>query len=158
MVNTVNSEEERSFSILVVTRCQSFTSTPHHIHTLHNKKVKDKDFLLLLPLFLPTLSPKYHQSCGNSFPRCSRSLGLLRHQQGQEMWQDTGWWHWDKVPHTCSLSRVQSELPHSLAPAKAAAPLLTTAWDLFLVHMHRETERSHTGILSAVRSYGNKRI
>lgn len=50
------------------------------------------------------------------------------------------------------------KIPHSLAPAMAAAQLLTTAWDLFLVHRHRETERSHTGILSAVCSYGNKRI
>lgn len=100
MVNTLNSEQERSFSILAATRCQSFTSTPHHIRTLHNKKVKDKDFLLPLPLLLPIPYPKHHQSCGkNSFPRCSMSLGRLRHQQSEELWQDSGWWHWGKMPH-----------------------------------------------------------
>lgn len=158
MMSIVNSEQERSFSILVATRCQSFASTPHHIHTSHNKKVRDEDFLLPLPLLLLSPSPKHHRSCGKSFPRFSKSLGLLRHQQSQELWQDIGWWHWGKMPLTCSLSRVRPELPHSLAPAMAAAHLLTTAWDLFLVHMHRETERSHTGILSAARNYGNKRI
>lgn len=139
IVNTGNSEHERSFSILVATRCQSFTSTPH------TTKVRDEDFLLPLPLLLPTPSPKHHQSTGNSFPRCCRSLGLLRHLQSQELWQDTDGGTTARC-HTWSLSRVQPDLPHSLAPATAAAPLLTTAWDLFLVHMHWETERSHTGI------------
>lgn len=126
-----------------------------HPHLSTRKKVRDRAFLLPLPPPLPTPFPKHHPSCRNSFPRCSGATQAPPLPAGWEPQQDAAWWHRGEMPRTCGLGKVQPKLLHTSAPA---AHLLTTACDLFLVHMHRETERSYTGILSAVRSYGNKPI
>lgn len=130
-------------------------NTLYHIHSfLPREKVRAGSF------FFP---------CLHRFPPISKTSFLLQHLLPQGLWvlmlpAEPG------AAAGCCLvalerdaTRLRSQRGPSQAPsqpgtATAAAHLLATARDLFLVHRHRETDRSYTGILSAVCSYGNKPI